>query len=407
MGDGGLGDLARKPGKEEFMRIAYVYPESLPSQKARAVQVVCTCHALALRVERLHLFTALPPKRSGGRENPGEEIFRHYGLTCPENLVVTPLRRKWGPFTSTALFEVRLRRCLREFGCEVAISRHLQSCLGMPSGMPVVFEAHQFLREKPGVSRKIARMEERAFRSADAVAYLSAHLRDRARAAFSLDCPDAVIPSGTTVYDIDKETGRPTRDFLYVGSTRYAWKGIDVLLQALEFLPEAVLHLVGPLEGSWSEGHPEIRKRVGQGRLKIYGYLPPERIRGMLREFEIAVLPNTSEDANSRLYTSPLKLLEYMAAQIAVVASDLPSVRELVSEEEVLFAKPDDPEALATGVRTLLGDPELRSRLARNARERAKSYSWENRARKFEELARRAREKQIRTSVHHTTCERS
>lgn len=365
------------------MKIAYVYPEYLPSRKARGVQVVSTCHALAQHAEKLYLFITAPSASS-------EEIFRYYGLSCPHNLVVVTLRRRWGLFVISSLFQWSLKRCLRKFGCQVLISRHLQTFLGLPSGICTIFESHALLSEKPGVSEKIAAMEAEVFQRVDAVAYLNPYLRQRAGEIYSPNCLQEVIPSGTSISPLDKTMGRPTRDFLYIGSTRYPWKGIGVLLKALEFLPEATLHLVGPLEGSWSGKNPLIQRFTGQGRLKIYGYLPPERVRLILREFEIAVLPNTSEDVNSRLYTSPLKLLEYMAAQIAVVASDLPSVRQLVTETEVLFVKPDDPEALASGIKTLLNEPERRSLLARNAWERAKMFSWDQRALKFENLAHKA-----------------
>ena len=60
----------------------------------------------------------------------------------------------------------------------------------------------------------------------------------------------------------------------------------------------------------------------------------------------------------ARLFTSPLKLFDYMAAGVPIVASDLPALREVLRHEEnALLARPGDPEAFALAVRRVLADP--------------------------------------------------
>jgi glycosyltransferase involved in cell wall biosynthesis len=79
-----------------------------------------------------------------------------------------------------------------------------------------------------------------------------------------------------------------------------------------------------------------------------------------------------------------LKLFEYMAAGVPVVAADLPSFREILSDgETALLVPPEDPEALAGGIRRLLDDPSLARKIRANALERVRHYSWQERARRI------------------------
>ena len=83
----------------------------------------------------------------------------------------------------------------------------------------------------------------------------------------------------------------------------------------------------------------------------------------------------------ARLFTSPLKLFDYMAAGVPIVASDLPALREVLQHERnVLLARPGDPDSFAEAVRRLLGEPELARRLGQQAREDVRQYGWDARA---------------------------
>jgi glycosyltransferase involved in cell wall biosynthesis len=68
------------------------------------------------------------------------------------------------------------------------------------------------------------------------------------------------------------------------------------------------------------------------GRVTFTGLVPPPRVRELLGRADILVLPNPASAISTR-YTSPLKLFEYMAAARAIIASDLPSIREVLTHE--------------------------------------------------------------------------
>jgi len=86
-------------------------------------------------------------------------------------------------------------------------------------------------------------------------------------------------------------------------------------------------------------------------------------------------------------FTSPLKLFEYMAAGRAIVASDLPAIREVLQHEKnALLVPPGDSEMLARSIQRLAEDRNLAMRLARQALVDVTDYTWERRASRLEVL---------------------
>jgi len=68
------------------------------------------------------------------------------------------------------------------------------------------------------------------------------------------------------------------------------------------------------------------------------------------------------------------------------VASDLPSVREILNERNAVLVKPDDPGTLAEGIRRVLEDEALGNRLAEKAFADVQLYTWEKRAERILEF---------------------
>jgi glycosyltransferase involved in cell wall biosynthesis len=115
-------------------------------------------------------------------------------------------------------------------------------------------------------------------------------------------------------------------------------------------------------------------------RIEFVPHKPHEQMPLYMRAADVLVLPNTAKEEASRLETSPVKLFEYLASGRPIVASDLPSLREVVSEKEVAFFKPDDAEDLARAVGETLQDAAGTAKRVAAASELAKKHSWEARA---------------------------
>lgn len=79
-------------------------------------------------------------------------------------------------------------------------------------------------------------------------------------------------------------------------------------------------------------------------------------------------------------YASALKMFEYMASKQPIIATDLPSIREILDENTSVIVLPGNPEKLSEAIKDLLNNPEKGQKLAENAFERVKGYTWEKRA---------------------------
>ena len=111
-----------------------------------------------------------------------------------------------------------------------------------------------------------------------------------------------------------------------------------------------------------------------------------ERVPGLVASLDIGILAEAAD------YQCPLKVIEWMAAGITVVAPDHGPLRELIEHDVhgVLF-KAGDTEALARAVIELVDDPERRRRLGAEAAKRAHaSMSWQDNARKVVDACRAA-----------------
>jgi glycosyltransferase involved in cell wall biosynthesis len=194
----------------------------------------------------------------------------------------------------------------------------------------------------------------------------------------------SVLPDGVRQDDFEGEIeqwgGLPSGPLVtYVGSVgTHDWKGVDVLIEAASFLKEMATVVIAGAHGRALEA---LRAGSSEDRVHILPWLGRAQVASLMRSSAVLVLPNKTGNENSERFTSPLKLFEYMASGTPIVASDLPSIREILADgRDAVLVSPDDPVALAHGIDTLLRDSALASALAVRAREESRRFSWSKRA---------------------------
>lgn len=123
----------------------------------------------------------------------------------------------------------------------------------------------------------------------------------------------------------------------------------------------------GPLRDSTEE---RIRDHRLEERVNLTGPLPRPEVVDRLGRSDAAVLASVRTSRGKR-EGIPVALMEAMASELPVVASDLSGIPELVEQEETgILVQPGDPEALASALARLARSPELRHRLGRAGREK-------------------------------------
>jgi glycosyltransferase involved in cell wall biosynthesis len=116
-----------------------------------------------------------------------------------------------------------------------------------------------------------------------------------------------------------------------------------------------------------------------ENAVRFTGLLPHSEIPRMLGASDVAILPYPK--MAHAWWGSSMKLFEYLASGIAVIASDVgQQVTEVIRHEvNGLLVPPGNAGALAAAMKRLIGDQSLRSKLGRRAREDAvQKYSWEH-----------------------------
>ena len=251
---------------------------------------------------------------------------------------------------------------------------------------PLVWEAHdlpQTAASRLAVRRLLPRLL--------GIVAISGGLRDELQALGVpaerlLVAPDAVDPARFGGLP-DRETARRRlglpaggRVVAYTGHL-YPWKGAHTLARAARHLPPDVLVcIVGGTPADVTD-FGAFLEQEGLTGVRRVGYVPPGDVPLWLAAADALALPNSGREAISARYTSPLKLFEYMAAGRPIVASDLPSLREVLTDGvDARLVPPDSPEALAAGLVEVLDDPALAARLAAAAAAAVAGRTWDARA---------------------------
>ena len=192
-----------------------------------------------------------------------------------------------------------------------------------------------------------------------------------------------LLYNGIDVERFAKATPWPTNSPTVVFLSRHeARKGLGVLLAAREHLPGDVRLWVA------SDGPETDRLRAevgGDHRVEWLGRLTEEEKAGRLRGADVLCAPSLHGESFGMV------LLEGMAAQTPIVASDLPGYRNVARHgREALLVPPGDPVALARAITRLLEEPSTAATLVAGGEARAAEFSMDLLAERYLELYRTA-----------------
>lgn len=200
-----------------------------------------------------------------------------------------------------------------------------------------------------------------------------------------------VAPDGVDVQRFDVELSRedarkqlnlsPDKNIVLYKGALFAWKGAGDIARAATQFDE---HTQFVFIGGTKEDVDAFRKEFAhQKNVSILGNRPRTETPIYQKAADVLVIPNSGKNEISKLYTSPMKLFGYMAGGVPIVASDLPSIREVLNEHNAVLVKADSPDSFAEGIRLLLADKSHGERLAQQALVDVQSYTWEERAKKI------------------------
>jgi glycosyltransferase involved in cell wall biosynthesis len=385
------------------MNLIYLANIRMPTEKAHGLQITQNCEAFASAGANVTLMVANRVNTSQMRAI--EDVYAYYGVARTFQiervacLDLFPLGRWFERVAfpvQTLTYTLVAALLLLRRRADVYYSRDPLMLLCLSLFKPrraLVYEAHQLA--KSGIGKRLqAGCARRVGRVVAVTGRLAAELRARGAQATLVEHDGFRVERFAHLPDRGSarmQLGLPAEAFIvgYVGQlhTMLMGKGVDILIDAMALAarhqPPPALWLC--LVGGPQDMAEQLRQRwIAAGlpgeRFLSVGRVEPGNVPLYIRAFDVCTMtfPWTEHFA---YYASPLKLFEYMAAGGAVLASDLPSTAEVVTDgDTALLTPPGDVRALADALLRLAADPSLRHTLGENARRRAAHFSWAARA---------------------------
>lgn len=399
-------DADYKP-KTGSLSLSYAYDVPFPNRFSASIQILRTGQGLCERGNRFTMYCGPIRQRS-------TEIAGDLGIDGALKPTLRQVFPSWPRAAAARALVLRrlTARALRRDRFDALVTRG-ETGIALGSMTPTpgtarIFEVHKLcfleredrrLGARADMAAAIAsggllfRAEERALKNADGLIFLTDEVHRAAEMAFGfVSVPTIVAPSGVAIPPPPLADQMKDVDCVYAGKLERR-KGLFLMLETLARMPGRTLRILG--EGPDRKAAEDWVFRHGlNGRVVFEGAVPHADVTRELRRARVGLclLPQ-DVDHVSNAFTSPMKLLEMMAAGVPVVATDLPSVRSVCSHDREAVLAPPFPAALAASVEGLLADPDKARTLADAARARARDFSWERRAEKVEALARQCVDK--------------
>jgi glycosyltransferase involved in cell wall biosynthesis len=381
-------------------RLAYVCADAgVPvfGQKGSSVHVQEVIRAL--RAEGAHV-TLFATRLGGPAPEDLEDVVVH--ALPPRVQGDAPVRER-----AALVANADLRAALAMVGdFDVVYERYsLWSYAGMEHaramGIPGLLEVNAPLIAEQRAHRKLHHVAEaedvaqRAFGAASTLLAVSRAVGDELAAHPAAKGRVVVVPNGVDPTRFDVPTHRSDDEAVSVGfvGTLKPWHGLDVLLEAFVMLRETSPRTRLVIIGDGPE-RPSLEARIAAAGLGshvwLVGAVPPAAVPAWLSNLDIAVAPYPELPD---FYFSPLKVFEYLAAGLPVVASRIGEIPELLEDGvQGVLCRPGDARSLADALARLAADPGLRRRLGNAGRELvARGHTWRGVARRILELAQRTR----------------
>ncbi|HNV97057.1 MAG TPA: glycosyltransferase family 4 protein [bacterium] len=360
------------------MKLAYIVNARIPTEKAHGYQICKMCEAFAKNGVNVDLI--VPNRANEIKDN----LFEYYGILKNFNIIKIPtfdiiFLGKIGFLIQRLSFIIFVKIYILFKKYDILYTR--DEFLGL------LFK--NFILEVHALPIKINSINLFFLKKVRKFIVLTQYIKndlintgiDKNNILIASDCVDIKdFENINYSKDVIREKLKLPVDkkiILYAGSFYlYDWKGVDLILEASMLFGDDFLFV---LIGGNKEEIDDILKLYKNKNLLLIEKQKHEEIPFYLKAADVLVLPNKKGDITSEKYTSPLKLFEYMASGTPIIASDLDSIKEILSDNNSFIFPANDFNALANGLNFLFNNKDYASKLSINALLDAKKYTWDSR----------------------------
>lgn len=371
----------------EKVEILYVVSATLPNERAHGIQIVNTCAGLSKAGASVELIT---PFFFGSQS----DIFSHYRLPkCFQHkklpaFDIPHLKHRFQIRSLSFFFSSNvylLFRILSGFlkrkkiiiytRGETVFSLYLISFF-----IDVYFETHQIRNHEQLYIKILKRVK--------GLIVITNNLRKKFVEEYGL--PSKKIVVARDAVDVSKfaevtcsqalflEHGVPKdkKLVLYCGSLTKE-KGVFTLAGAAQEL-DGGYHIV--FIGGHGKELEKFKDLYGSlENVSILGSVDHEVIPAYLSCATLVVQPDLAKDTYANLFTSPMKLFEYMASGKPIMAANVPSIEEVLSYETAVFFKSGDPHSLAEVINNEAVMTDTYKEKGKKASNEVNKFTWDKR----------------------------
>jgi len=378
------------------LKIAYFSRTKIPDTTANSNQSMQVCQAIT-QLNFTVTFFVISEKDSNG-DSDIETILNFYDISDRfdvERITIPATRGSrfrylWSVLVAS--FSVAKVLVRRDF--DFVLGRDLVSCwVATLLGVKTVYESHA-----PVWAGLLERLIFKLFLRAekfDRLVVISHALSDAYKERYKglrnkiIVAPDgAEIPRGD-IPEISLGGISSKLNVGYVGHL-YEGKGIEVIEEIASDMPEVAFHIIG---GN-SESIRYWKKRIKFDNVFFYGFVSRSNLPSYYESLDVCLLPNQDrvfgsgsgrikKPVNIGSFTSPLKLFEYMAYGKAIVASDLPVLREVLHEGIALLVGPKDFDGWKEAIRSFASEARRESLGMAAKQEFETKYTWVRRMKRI------------------------
>ena len=371
------------------MKIAYFSRTKLPDLSANSNQSMQVCSAIAGLDHSVTFFVVTESKCK--IEISLKEIFDFYDIADNFKIkfIIVPVTRRsrlrylW----SSVVTFFKVAKVFRQGNFDLVFGRDLIACcVATLFGVKTIYESHA-----PVWAGLLERLIFKLFLRAekfDRLVVISHALSDAYKERYKglrnkiIVAPDgAEIPRGDTL-EISLCGTSSKLNVGYVGHL-YEGKGIEVIEKIAGDMPDVAFHIIGGDPNSASYW----KKRIKFDNVFFYGFVSRSNLPSYYESLDVCLLPNQDrvfgsgsgrikKPVNIGSFTSPLKLFEYMAYGKAIVASDLPVLREVLHEGIALLVGPKDFDGWKEAIRSLASEARRESLGMAAKQELETKYTW-------------------------------
>lgn len=360
------------------LKIAYLAQIRLPTEKAHGLQIMKTCEAMANNGAEVTLI--VPKRKNEIKEDP----FTFYNIKKNFNIVYTPFidlthLGMIGFIFNNLFFAESAALYTRKHGFEIIYSRDEWVLFNqILLDRKLFWEAHdgsnnfvtkilvKFISGLVVISEGLGKYYQKlGFKKEFSIARDAIDLKD-----FKIE---------VSKDSAREKVGLPKDKRIILSNTSLgAWKGAETLAECAlkDNNPNNLYVFVG---GS-AKDVERFKNNYKRDNLLFLGFKKYEEMPLYLNSADVLVTANSGKYEISKYFTSPMKLFEHLATGLPMVVSDLPSMREIVSENEVRFFEPDNSESLLKVVSTIFVQYDEEKNKSQNNKIFVEKFSYSKRA---------------------------